>query len=237
MTISVVQTKDAAGTGAGTQTLNFASGVSAGNSVILWVGDFNSSSLVVSMPTAPTYNGGAVTGAVKLIDAQDTGAANVMYSAIWLLPNVQSSGTSVAFSVTNGLSNANSHFCIAEVAGLGTAPVADAASPSTHTGTGIAGGVLSSGATGNAVGAPGMALGAMSQTGNTGWGVPAGWTAITTSARPGAGYQIFTSSGSSYTWNPTGTAAGQWSAAVALIDAGGAAPPAVQQFVYQMRMM
>lgn len=237
VTVSVVQTNGGAGAGSPT-TLNFAGSVSPGNSVIVWIGDYNTTGSVISS-SAPAYNGGPVTGAAKLTDAQNTGT-NIMYFAVWLLPNVQSSGTSVAISTTNGKSDSSSHYFIAEVAGLGTAPVADSASPNPKTAAGAAGGAVTTGATGAAVGSSGIVLGGMMEDGVTGWTGPAGWTQVTgsTSTLVGASYQIFSSSGSSYTWSSTGQSAGQWAAGAVIVDASASPPPPPpQQFVYQMVRM
>jgi hypothetical protein len=223
MTVSVVQNKGAAGIGPGNPfTVNFTSAATIGNSIIVWVGDYNSGSNVISS-SAPTYNGGSVTGATKLTDVQNSGNANVMYFAVWLLPNVQSSGTAVVVSTSNGSSDSNAHCYIAEVSGLGASPALDSASSNPKTASGSAGGTLTSGATGNAVGSSGIVLGGMMQDGNaTGWTPPAGWTNIqAASSYAGASYQIFTSSGSSYTWSATGTSAGQWAAGAVILDASG----------------
>ena len=218
--MAVIQTKDAAGAGFPT-TLNFASAVSISNSVIVWIGDYNTNGGAIGS-SAPTYNGSSVTGATKLLEVQNgvSGTSNVMYFAVWLLPNVQSSGTSVAVSTTNGSADTNSHYYIAEVSGLGTSPAADTASPNPKTASSPAGGAISSGATGNAVGTSGIVLGGMMQDGvNTGWTGPAGWITIagTPSSYAGASYQIFSSSGSAYTWSATGSSAGQWAAGAVIL--------------------
>lgn len=218
MTVSVVQTKNAVGAGSPT-TLNFTSAVTAGNSVVVWICDYNTSGAVISS-TAPSYNGGPVTGATKLIEVQQAGT-NVMYFAVWLLPDVASSGTSVAISTTNARADSNSHYYIAEVAGLGASPAADSASPNPATASSNGSANPSSGATGSAAGSSGIALGGMMQdTANSGWTGPAGWTTIagTPNSYGGASYQVFTTSGGSYTWSTT-LGSGQWSAGAVILDA------------------
>jgi hypothetical protein len=217
--VAVVQTQNGVGAGSPT-TLNFTSNASVGNSVIVWIGDYNTSSSVISS-SAPTYNGASVTGAIQLIAVQNTGT-DVMYFSVWLLPNIQSAGTSVAISTTNANADGNSHYYIAEVSGLGANPVKDTASPNPATASNNAGSTTpSSGATGNAVGSSGIVLGGMMQDGNnSGWTGPSGWTTIAGSPNSyaGASYQIFTSSGANYTWSTTLATSGQWSAGAVILD-------------------
>jgi hypothetical protein len=215
--VAVVKTQNHIGAGSPT-TLNFASNAAIGNSVICWIGDYNTTNSVISS-SAPTYNGAPVAGAVQLISVQQVGV-NRMYFSVWVLPNIQSAGTSVAVSTANGNADGNSHYYIAEVSGLGAAPVKDAASPNPATASSNGSANPSSGATGNAAASSGIVLGGMmNDVSNTGWPGPAGWTTIagTPNSYAGASYLIFTSSGASYTWSTT-LGSGQWSAGAVILD-------------------
>ena len=222
MTVSVVQTKDAAGAGTGT-TLNFTSSVSTGNSVVVWLADYNTSGSTISS-SAPTYNGGSVSGATQLVNVQSTGA-HVAYFSVWLLPNVQSSGTSVNVgTITNAAQDANARYFIAEVSGLGASPAADTASPNPATAFNNSSTAVSSGATGNAAGSSGIVLGGMMNLDDTTWSGPAaGWTNFGAAAFGGASYQVFSASGNNYTWSTTLGAANEWASGAVIVDVTAAA--------------
>src|SRR5215472_14221153 len=67
--VSVVQVKDKANYGS-TATISFTSNVAIGNSVLVWICDYNTSGSVISTST-PQYNGSPVTGALKLFEVQN----------------------------------------------------------------------------------------------------------------------------------------------------------------------
>ena len=224
MAVTEVQTKDVEPSGTGSVSLDFDSSVATGNSVVVWICDYNTSGSVIST-SEPTYDGSSVTGATKLIEIQNDvsdGSNNIMYFAIWLLPNVQSSGTSVDFTITNAFNDTNSRAYVMEVGGLGTSPSIDSATPNPATATGAAGGTTSSGATGNAAGSSGIVLGGMMQDGeNSGYHPPSGWTTLAPTGGSSYGvasYEIFTSSGANYTWS-SDPAAGQWATGAVILDA------------------
>jgi len=217
--VTVVQTKDSAGLGS-PNTLNFDSAVAVGNSVIVWICEYNTSGLTISS-AAPTYNGAPVPGATMILESQatDVTASRDIYFAIWLLPDVQSSGTSVTTSVTNGAGDANAHYYIAEVKNLGAAPALDTGSPNPALNNGLSGTAISSGVTGNAASASGIVLGGMMQTSdNGGWTSPAGWTTLT-EAYGGASYQVYSAPGASYTWDTAVSSSTRWATGAVILAA------------------
>lgn len=194
---------------------NFAAPVTVGNSILLFICDYNVGGSAISS-SSPLYNGAAVTGATKLFEVQNTGTR--MYSAIWLLPNVQTSGTSVSYTNTNGANDVNSGKYIAEFSGLGATPTIDTGAPDPKTNSSATGGVISSGATGALVATSALVVGcSMNNNSSTGPGAP--WTVFADPANGGtstAGYQIVSSAGGTFTYSATGTA-GEWSAGVVAI--------------------
>jgi hypothetical protein len=196
---------------------NFASSVTPGNSIILWVCTYNTTGNTIST-SSPKYNGASVTGAVKLFELQCPGSF-AMYTAIWLLPDVSGSGTSVSYTLTNGNVDSNMGFSIAEVSGLGASPSLDSgASPNPATGSNTAGPNPSSGATGDITAAPEIIVGSYMTDGSpSGPGSP--WTTVAPTSFCSTGYQVVTSSGGSYTYSGTSGSVG-WAAGVAAIKGG-----------------
>src|SRR5689334_8152110 len=115
MSVTVVQSKGFAGSSSG----SFASNVTIGNSIIIWVCGYNVSGSTITTSN-PQYNGGSVTGAAAVVPDFQCTSSVPMHNAIWVLPNVQSAGTSVSFTITNSNVDGSMGWGMAEVAGLGT---------------------------------------------------------------------------------------------------------------------
>jgi hypothetical protein len=201
---------------------NFAAAVTTGNSIVLIASGYNAGGTGMNSSN-PLYNGAAVTGAVKLIDV--TGGAGGFpddYIAAWLLPDVQSSGTSLSITVTNSASAAYVGIGAYEVAGLGTSPVPD----KTSSGSGAGAGNQDTGSTGAITYAPEFVIAGIVQDGTAGTTPGTPWSAplLFGSQNTIVSYQIVTSSGGSYDYDATAGNA-NWGAVIATIAA--TLPPAV----------
>jgi hypothetical protein len=226
VTISVVQFKGVVGnTSGGTTTVNFTSNVTAGNTIIVWIGDYNTSRSVISC-TTPQYNSASVTGASTVFSVQNPGvnSANIMFSACYMLPNVTGGHTSVSFTLTNNTGGANSGCVIAEVSGLGSAPVLDSGAspnPATASNDSSVSNTISSGSTGNITSSPELIVGGFMNDDGSAAGPGAPWT-VSNPATGGnflyGGYQVVTSSGSAYAFTGTQSTGLQWAAGVAAIQ-------------------
>lgn len=212
MTISVIQTVAINNGFSG----SFTSNVTIGNSIVMAVTGYNNNDGMTISSSAPLYNGASVTGAVKLTDLYEGDS----YVGFWLLPNVVSSAKTLSITVTNSISDVVVGVVAWEVAGLGSSPALDKFSTATGGGTGV----QSSGSSGNITSSPEFIAGAIVQDG-TADGLPSSpWVNTTL---PGnstdnsfAGYQIATSSGSSYTYATSSSgSAGGWRAGVVAISA------------------
>jgi hypothetical protein len=213
--ITVVQTVAISSSYSG----NFASAVTTGNSIVMAVTGRNVGNTITT--SSPQYNGASVTGASKLIEQQDTGSNGATYVSIWLLPNVASSGTSLSIT-TNSTPASFVGIMAYEVAGLGSNPTLDKSNSNTGAGTTD----QNSGASGNITQAPEFVLGTICQDGTIGSSYPpAGWTNMTVGTTNSvSGYQIPTSSGSSFTYD-VGTGNADWTAAIATIYAASSSGP------------
>lgn len=204
---------------------NFGSPVGNGDSVIFLVtsvGAGNQSS------SAPMFNGKSPLTAVKLFEVNSPNGAGTVYSAAWLLPGVGTgSGTSVALTVTSSSFNANTGMYALDVSGLGTLPALDSTATPASTGSSTSTNP-DSGSTSNIAEAPDLIVACA-----VGYSIiitPPGspWTNQTIGGGLSQyGYQVVTSSGSSYDYNCTGNANNVWSAGVAAIAYGIAPPPIV----------
>lgn len=118
--VYVVQNQPGSGGSPGT----FSTGTTAGNSVLIIAGGYNSSSSVMST-SAPTLGGSTPSNAVHIFDAvaaYDSGAGEGQICAMWLLPNVAGGQTSYGLTITNGTFI---ELAALEIAGLGANPVVD----------------------------------------------------------------------------------------------------------------
>ena len=211
MTIAIVQTKvtNAAWTG------SFASNVTVSDTVFIYAysyGPVNESS------SNPTFGGSAVSNASKVLDGVGANGNSSVYSAIWMLPNLAGGAASYGLTNINGTVDANVGSVAIEVSGLGASPLLDAgAAPNPQTASGVMG-AIGSGSTGNITTSPELIIGtAIGFALNlTPPGAP--WTNGQASSFCSAGWQVVTSSGSSYAYNVTGSTGAAWIAGVAAIQ-------------------
>lgn len=219
MAITVVQAAQAGnGAGSNPQGGDFGGNVTAGNSVLLAVTTFSSSNVSITS-SSPTLGGAPVTGASKIAEVQSAYTASfTAYVAIWLLPNTGGGATSFGLSLTNGVT-ANSQIGLLawEVSGLGTLPALD----QSHTGSG-AGASASSGTTGATTVDAEIVLGViMGLDGLTGTPAsPAGYANQNIGGAQDAsvgGYQIQSSSGSTYAYANANGGSNVWAAAVVTV--------------------
>lgn len=199
MAISVLQAQFAS---------SFTNSVTAGSTLFYVPICYEFGSSVIST-SAPTYNGGSVSGATLLGSVQNAYSAptdDIAYTGAWMLPNVAGGGKTTGLSISGGTIL---DMAILEVAGLGSSPSLDQSSTGDNPDTAS----LSSGATGNTTTQPEFVLAggvAISEV-LTLVGTP--WTSIQDSSKFGqASYQISTTSGSSYTWSTSAAATNAWAA-------------------------
>lgn len=227
MTISVVQTQTVSAAWSG----NFGVNVTAGNTIFLVATGYDSAGNVISS-SAPTFNGGSVSGAAKLFEDSGLNGAFNDYAAAWMLPNVAGGATGFGVTVTNSAAISNVGVVAYEVSGLGTAPVTDQLNHANGLSSAV-----SSGASGNITRAPEFVLGGVVQDNSVATIPGAPWAS--TSINPGggnnsfAGYQIPVSSGSSYTYSATAGGAAMWAAGVVTVSAAATALPGRSLIVSQ----
>lgn len=201
MAISVVQSQVAGTQASSTFSLTFGSNVTAGNSVLLGVITFKNSNVTITAAT-PKFGGSTVTGASKLAEVQSAFTASLTaYTSIWLLPNLAGGSANVTIITTNStLGNSQTGLVAWEAAGLGSTPVLDKSS----TGSG-AGGTPTSGTTGSTTVAAELVVATLiGLDGLTGTPTsPSGYTNQkigTGNSATVAGYQVQSSSGSTYVY-------------------------------------
>jgi hypothetical protein len=214
VTISVVQTKTVGSGYSG----SFAGNVTAGNAVVLCVSAFHSTFDTISTSN-PVFNGGSVSGSAKLAEVQQ-GSGGVLYTAIWIMPNVAGGAASFGITVSGQTNIAGAGLVAYEVSGLGTAPTLDTSS----TGQNTSGTAMTSGASGAIAAAPELIVGAYACNGGTASDAIPGapWTSSQVSGTGVgvAGYQVALSSGGTYTYSATQATSNPWSAAVTAIAPG-----------------
>jgi hypothetical protein len=198
---------------------NFGSNVTIGNTIVMVATGHNQGQTITS--SSPLYNGSSVTGTVKLIDVNNVASVGSAYTSIWLLPNVQSSGTSLSIT-TNSVDGPFVGIIAYEVSGLGTTPTVDQIVSNKGNGAGD----QTSGPTSNITHAPEFIVGTVVQDNTAGTLPGSPWTTTTlpSDGNSFAGYQIVTSSGGNYTYDATSGNA-DWVAAIATIYGPSASAP------------
>lgn len=223
MTISVVQTMTGPSPLSTTYTGDFGSNVTAANTILLAATTFSGSNVTFAA-SAPTFNGGSVTGAAKLAEVQAAyNGSFTSYVTIWMLPVVAGGATSVGLTVANANTSGNSQIGLLgwEVAGLGPSPALDQSSTSSGASTSATSGT--SGATTQAAEFILGVLMGVDGLPNTP-GQPAGYTNINIGGAGFAsagGYQIQSSSGSTYTYATANGGTNTWAGALVTITLGG----------------
>lgn len=205
--VSVVQSHYAQ---PGNTTINFSGNTTAGNTVIVIVGNALGSTSTAC--PAPTFNGSPVTGAFAVFNS---GTSNGVYSgdgadhafaSMWVLPNVVA-GNGVGINLTSP-GGYDPGAVIIEVSGLGSSPVVDK-SVSAHG----ASGTPASGTTAATTVNDEIIFGfSQTPTAPTTLGSP--WTVIHSDQYFSVGYQTQTSSGATYSLTQTGGGTDSWVAAV-----------------------
>lgn len=201
---------------------SFASAVLVGSTVAIGSVYFSTTNNTISTSN-PQYNGGSVTGASEITSVQSAFAGGgTVFGSWWLLPNVQTSGTSFSITTTNGQLSTSVGQVIAEITGLGSSPTVDTTTPNPSTAIGTSG-VVTSGSTGANTSATSVVLASAAAFGAT-ITPPAGWNAQQfTNGFASLGYQIPTSTGNIFTF--ANSSVGQpWFGDVVIINASGAAP-------------
>ena len=220
MTISLNQSPLVLGSYSG----SLASAAAAGDTLLYVVTAYTTSGSTISS-SAPLYNGASVTGATQLKAVQASGT-DAVYTAIWMLPSISGSHTSVAITVSGDTVPGDTKtvgLTVYDVAGLGSSPALDKGNTASGTGTSV-----TSGASGNITQLPEFVLGSYVTFGQTIATAGAPWTepAQLTDQFQSSGYQIITSGTASYTYAQTDGASSAWAGAIVTLYAGGAAAAA-----------
>jgi hypothetical protein len=202
---------------------SLSSNVTAGNSVMLLVSCYSTTNGATLTSSAPTFNGSAVSGAVKVCSAQSGYSSFSIYGAVWLLPDL--AGGASSLGITFGGTGATASLCWGqEVAGLGASPTAQ--TPATAQGSSSSGTAISSGTTPTITGAAFVSgLGAATGETFTSGNVPTSpWTSLVEdSGFLALSYQI-ASSGTA-TWSVTGSTSAEWAAMAAVVYATSGGTP------------
>jgi hypothetical protein len=226
MTITVLQSIAFTGAWSG----SFGSNVTSGSTVFLYGYQYSGTNAAMSSSN-PGFNGSSVSGASELISGQNTGGAGV-YAAIWMLPDLAGGAASVSLTPAGGTVDSNVGMVAVEVAGLGASPALDSgATPNPGTASGNSPSI-SSGSTGNITSAQEIIVGAGVQYAGA-LTLPGGaWSGlvIPSSDFSAAGWQVVSSSGGSYSYNPATSTTQYWFAGVAAIQ--GASTPGPTGPVY-----
>jgi hypothetical protein len=213
---------------------NFNYDVTAGNTIFIVVGTYNTSAVTISS-SSPTFNGNPVSGVTELLSVQSGfDGSDTAYSAVWMLPNVLGGSSSVGITVTNGITSPTvGGLILYEVSGLGT-PVLDQSS----TGSATTGTSVSSGASGDIKQTPEFVIGTSFSLDSLSSLPASPWTsqAIGANAHAAAGYQIANSSGNSYTWSGTGGGSAPWSAGIATVYPPAEPKSSIVPFGFSMSM-
>lgn len=218
MAISVVQS--VAG-GQGTTTLNFASAVTAGNSVVLIAQGYNGG----TTSSNPTYNSSTPAGSVRL--AELNANTESVYAGIWLMPNLTGGSTTTGITITGG----SNGFTAVEVAGLGPRPQLDA-----HGGFSIGYGANSStgmpsGFTPSLTAQNAILFGTGAAYAVSSYTTPGGWTNVPYASFSCVQYQIVTNAaGNTYQYNPSGGSA-TWGSIIVAITAEWISPLLMAGFI------
>lgn len=214
MSVSVVQSAY----NASNMTVTFSSNVTAGNTIILVVCTYFPNE---NASLNPLLGGSTVSGTRLL--AQQFSPDDNMYIAIWILPDVPGGQSVVSFSFASSFNSAGS--AVLEVAGLGSSPFVASANTDAALNTSS----VSTGDTSAIENIPGIIVATADALNDNVNALGAPWTEIRpwTNANnngdtnPGysiVAYQIITSPGQSYVYNPTLASAGEWSAGIAVIS-------------------
>jgi hypothetical protein len=199
---------------------NFDTAVDVGSTILMAVSGHGGAGRVST--SDPLYDGSAVTGATKLVnlDSGDFGG-NINGAAldIWLLPNVQSSGTSL--SITTTASEAPYIGILAvDLGNIGSDPVVIATGTlAQNSGSGQSTGEI------GPIDVPAFVFASDIQDGTLGnLYPPSGWTSQFYGGSDGTGnsvggYLISDGAGESYTYNVGPGSAGEWVAAIVAIGA------------------
>jgi hypothetical protein len=212
---------------------NFANNVTPGNSIVLIPGLYTAATSGSFTTSNPQFGsrGNSVPG-TQLVQGTGPIPSNgpgYGYTALWLLPDVAGGATYVRTDCTIPSPGGPLGMFAYEVAGLGAAPQLDPA-----------GGLAS--AVGTATAVRSGSCPAITQASEIIFGFghiydvslsapTGGWTSIAGGGVQNfwAGYQIATTSGSTYSWSQTASSTGSWGAAVTAICPQPPAAPAVMQ--------
>jgi len=206
-------------------SVSFGGNVGTSDTLFAAITGYASTNVTISSSN-PQFNGSAVTGAVKILEASyPYDSSNTVYAAVWMFPPPSggwaASAGPIAVTVTNSLTISNVGIIAYDVAGLGATPATDQLA--TADGNSAA---PSSGATGVTLFANEFVLGILVQDvgQNTGPGAP--WsTQVATDGDTNSisAYVLPSAAGTAYTYSDTTTGSARWVAGVVTIYAGGTA--------------
>lgn len=216
MPISEVQFKAVNGASSG----SFNSNVASDSTLFLWQFAYTVTGATIST-SSPVFDGQAGAGPVKLIEQQSPGAANAVYGVLWMLPPPGGGWPAAAgpftVTVTNGIVDANVGMVIGEFSGMGAAAVLDSgAAPNPAVASG-ASGSPTTGNTGNIIAAPELIVALAVEFGVALTGAGGAWGELQASSFCLSAWQVVTSSGGAYSYNPSGFG-GNWAAGVAAVE-------------------
>jgi hypothetical protein len=222
VTISVVQS----GSGASAFSGSFASNVTAGNTLFLVVAAEATANVTISS-SDPEFNG-STSGAWTQLWSVQSGfsGSETIYSSCWMLAGCAGGARTVQVTVTNANTNGNFGLLFYEVAGLGTSPSPDPATPNPATDSNTTGTTATSSATGTTGTAAEFIIGMLGSQ-NSVTGLPsAPWTSqtIAGNGNASAGYQVSAATGT-FTYSHAQNS-GVWIGACAAIVPGSAAASA-----------
>jgi len=207
----------------GTWSGTLSAAPAAGDTLLYVVTAYTTSGAAIST-SSPTYNGAAVTGAV-LLKAQQGPGTNAVYTATWMLPNVSAGHTSVGITVTGADTPGDQvtvGLTVYDVTGLGASPSLDKSASSSGTSSAV-----TSGASGATTQASEIVVGSLVIFGQTMSPVGAPWTEPAQLADDFclSGYQLLSSSGSSFTYAKTAGGSASWAGTI--VTVAGSSPVSV----------
>ena len=202
---------------------SFSSNVTAGNSVVLVQFAYTNATSTTISTSSPTFNGGSVSGASKLMEQQSAMTVASVYGAAWLLPNLAGGAASVGLTVTNGTVDSNVGMVGYEISGLGASPQLDSGASPNPAETAGNSTNPASGSTGALTQSQEILFGMAVEYGVAVTGPSSPWANLAPSSLCAAGYQVVSTAGG-FAYNTTSGSVQRWIAGICAVRATPATP-------------